>query len=217
MALVETCVLFSNGPVPKRNLRVRPSTFDALLRTIEGDPVFIATGPLDQFPVESQLAITLFHLGHFGNAASVESVAQWAGCSAGAVVVSTRHVIQAVMACHDLAIHRPNAEEKECAKQWVEAVSCPAWRDGYCMVDGTLVLLSDKPSLCGEGYYDRKSNYSLSVTVVNMPDCHIIGYVAGHCGSAHDSTVFAESSLASNPEVWFAPNEFVWADSAYAL
>ncbi|KAF9514844.1 hypothetical protein BS47DRAFT_1244768, partial [Hydnum rufescens UP504] len=149
----------------QRNLRVKPSTFDSILRFIEGDPVFMSGGSPSQFPVEHQLAIALFRFGHFGNVASVESVAQWAGCSAGAVVTCTRHVMQAITACHDLAIHPPNASEKEYAKQWVEAVSCPAWRDGFCMVDGTLVLLSDKPSLCGEGYYDQKCNYSLSVTV----------------------------------------------------
>ncbi|KAF9514843.1 hypothetical protein BS47DRAFT_1258617, partial [Hydnum rufescens UP504] len=53
--------------------------------------------------------------------------------------------------------------------------------------------------------------------IVNTPDCRIVDYVAGHCGSAHDSTVFVESSLALKPEVWLAPNEFVWADSAYSL
>jgi hypothetical protein len=127
--------------------------------------MFMLGGSPNQFPVEHQLAIALFHFGHFRNAASVESVAQWAGCSAGAVVTCTQRVMQAITACHDLAIHLPNASEKEYAKQWVEAVLCPTWCDGFCMVDGTLMPLSDKPSLCGEGYYDQKCNYSLSVMV----------------------------------------------------
>ena len=32
-----------------------------------------------------------------------------------------------------------NAQDIECAKAWVEGNSCPAWRDGWLMVDGTLV------------------------------------------------------------------------------
>jgi hypothetical protein len=33
------------------------------------------------------------------------------------------------------------------------------------MVDGTLVPLFEKPHHFGEGYFDRKSNYSLNVQV----------------------------------------------------
>jgi hypothetical protein len=48
----------------------------------------------------------------------------------------------------------PNEEEKEAAKQWVEAHSCKAWCDGWCMVDGTLIPLFDKPFWYGESYFD---------------------------------------------------------------
>ncbi len=34
---------------------------------------------------------------------------------------------------------------------------------GSAMVDGTLVPLFEKPGGHGEGYYDRKGNYSLNV------------------------------------------------------
>jgi len=54
--------------------------------------------------VPSQLAITLFHFGHFGSAASVDAIAQWAGCSAGAVVNSTCCIIKAFLLLHDQAI-----------------------------------------------------------------------------------------------------------------
>ncbi|KAJ7050206.1 hypothetical protein C8F01DRAFT_1264288 [Mycena amicta] len=70
----------------RRNLRISPATFDAILSKIDTHHVFLSEGPREQFPVDKQLAIALFRLGHFGNAASVESVAQWAGVSAGLVV-----------------------------------------------------------------------------------------------------------------------------------
>jgi hypothetical protein len=109
MALLETHILFSNGPIPKvseldlvlmwyhetgdkqfqYNLQVKPSTFNSILQFIEGDPVFMSGGSPNQFPVEHQLAIALFCFGHFGNVVSVKSVAQWAGCSAGTVVTCT--------------------------------------------------------------------------------------------------------------------------------
>jgi hypothetical protein len=63
------------------------------------------------------------------------------------------------------AVQFPTAEEKKKAKAWVEAHSCYAWRHGWCLVDGTLVLLSKRPTWFGESYFDRKCNYSLNVQV----------------------------------------------------
>ncbi|KAG6847352.1 hypothetical protein C0991_001977, partial [Blastosporella zonata] len=79
------------------------------------------------------------------------------------VVKATRRVIIASLHLHDEVIHWPTREEKEAASDWVEEFSCPAWRDGFCMVDGTLIPLFEKPGYHGEAYFDRKSNYSLNV------------------------------------------------------
>ncbi|KAF8219020.1 hypothetical protein L208DRAFT_1344428, partial [Tricholoma matsutake] len=59
-----------------QNLCVHPATFDKLLKKIESHEVFISDGPQEQMPVDKQLVIALFHFGHFGNAASVEQIAQ---------------------------------------------------------------------------------------------------------------------------------------------
>jgi len=81
------------------------------------------------------------------------------------VVKATRRIIQAVLTFHAQFVHWPGAEKKEAAKEWVEAASCAAWRDGWVFVDGTLVPLADKPGHHGEAYFDRKHNYSLNVQV----------------------------------------------------
>jgi hypothetical protein len=153
---------------PKRfrsNLRVSAGTFDSLLVMIDTHPIFLNNANVSQIPVSEQLAIAMFRFGHNGNAASVEAVAQWAGVSAGTVVNCTRRVIIAFLALHDSAVCWPSEDEKEESKQWVEGVSCYAWRDGYCMVDGTPVVLFQKPGYHGEAYFDRKSNYSLNLQV----------------------------------------------------
>jgi hypothetical protein len=49
------------------------------------------------------------------------------------------------------------------AKRWVEQMSCPDWRDGWLMVDGTIVPLYMRPALYGNVWFDRKSNYSMNV------------------------------------------------------
>lgn len=142
-----------------------PATFDALVEEISGDAVFLSHGITPQLPVEHQLAIALFRFGHFGNTAAVEAVAQFAGVSAGAVVKSTCRVMRAFLEMSNRVICWPTAEEKEGAKMDVEEISCAGWRDGFCMVDGTLIPLSDKPGFHGEVYFDRKSNYSFNLQV----------------------------------------------------
>ena len=153
----------------RQNLRVLPHTFDQLVQHIEEHPVFHNQSNCQQFPVEIQLAITLFHFGHDDNSTSVEAVAQWAGVSVGTVIKATRQVIIAFLLLHDSVICWPNEEEKKAAKDWVEKESCPSWRDGFCMVDGTLIPLFEKPGHHGEAYFDQKSNYSLNVQVGMSP------------------------------------------------
>jgi hypothetical protein len=152
----------------QRNLRVSPETFRQLERKLSSHRVFHPReGVVQQLPVRYQLAIALFRFGHEGSACGVEQVAQWAGVSAGMVDKATRRVMIAVLSFHDEAIRWVMPEEKEEAKAWVENRSCRAWRGGYCMVDGTLVPLFQKPHHFGEGYFNRKSNYSLNVQVYN--------------------------------------------------
>ena len=64
-------------------------------------------------------------------------------------------------------VHDTN--EKQEASDWVESVSCHAWRLGFCMVDGTLIPLASKPGHFGEQFFDCKSNYSLSLMVCLIP------------------------------------------------
>ncbi|KAG8911344.1 hypothetical protein FRC01_005760 [Tulasnella sp. 417] len=70
----------------RRNLRVSPPTFDTLVAHIQDDPVFYSGSNHPQLEVRYQLVIALYQFGHFGNSASVEGVAQFAGVSAGSVV-----------------------------------------------------------------------------------------------------------------------------------
>lgn len=118
-------------------------------------------------PVREQVAICLFRFGHFGNASSTLKVALWAGVSYGTVRLVTKRVMTAV--CDErfrrVVMSWPDSAERECAKAWVEERSCPAWRDGWCMVDGTLVPLFQRPGSFGNAFFDRKSNYSLNVQV----------------------------------------------------
>jgi hypothetical protein len=148
-------------------LRVDPTTFDKIVDKIKDDPIFFNNSNNPQQPVEEQLAIVLFRFGHNGNAAGQSSVARWAGGGHGSIGLITKRVMTAVLrdSFMDEAVRFPTPEEKEDAKVWVESHSCKAWRDGWCLVDGTLVPLYDRPHWYGESYFDRKCNYSLNIQV----------------------------------------------------
>ena len=73
----------------------------------------------------------------------------------------------AVLSLHHDFIHFDLAnprdqEDKERAQAYVEERTCPEWRRGFLTVDGTPFNLYQKPGWYGEGFYDRKSNYSVS-------------------------------------------------------
>lgn len=144
-----------------------PACFDELVIAIQNHSVFQNFSNNPQMPVREQLAICLFRLGHHGNAMSGLKVSLWAGIGYGTVQLVTKRVMLAV--CDErfrkITIPWPTAEEREQAKIWVEGRSCPAWRDGWCMVDGTLVPLFQRPHHYGNAFFDRKSNYSLNVQV----------------------------------------------------
>lgn len=150
-------------------LRVNPDTFNKIVEKVKDDMVFFNNSNNPQQPVEEQLAITLYRFGHNGNAASQSQVAWWAAGGHGTVSLNPKRVMTAIL-CHsfmDKAVRFPTLEEKEEAKTWVEKHSCKAWRDGWCLVNGTLIPLYDRPHWYGESYFDRKCNYSLNIQV-----CH---------------------------------------------
>ncbi|KAG2108387.1 uncharacterized protein F5147DRAFT_576725 [Suillus discolor] len=151
----------------RESFRVSPCTFDKICTKLAPDPVFSNNSQNEQIPLADQLAVALYHFGHDGNGASMQAVADWAGLGKGTVHLITRRVMTAVLrpSFRESAVQFPTADEKELAKSWVEAHSCHAWRNGWCLVDGTLIPLYDRPHWYGESYFDRKSNYSLNVQV----------------------------------------------------
>lgn len=112
----------------------------------------------------------------------------------------------------------PKGEAKEVAKQWVKnQVDVPAWRNGFCMVDGTLIPLYRKPSHYGETFYDRKSRYSINVQIINTPNRQIIDYASGFRGSRHDTHCFKSTRLGERPADFLDEGEWSWGDQGYPL
>ena len=219
-------------------LRVSPQVFDVILYFIHDHPVFQNNSNNPQAPVQTQLAVTLYRMGRYGNGASVKDIAHIAGISEGSVENYTDHCLVAIESLHDIFVRKLTPEEKEVEKQWMDEHLgfVGSWRDGWVMYDGTIVVLYSKPGLHGDAYYTRKANYGLNVQVStvcvlivhlslivcmqigNVPsNLHIVDYLHGMTGSAHDSAAFAHTGAAKHPDWFFDGDEFAWADSAYAV
>ena len=159
-------------------LRINPACFDDLVAVIQDDEVFQNNSNNPQMPVAEQLAIVFFRFGHYGNATSTLKVALWAGVGYGTVHLVTSRVLKAL--CSERfrrsALRWSSDEAKEAAKAWVEDHSCPAWRDGWLMVDGTLVPLFMHPAFFGNTWFDHKSNYSMNVQVSHILSLNFISH-----------------------------------------
>ena len=143
-------------------LRVDPEVFTNLVQKIENHPIFINNSNNPQLPIPVQLSIFLNGVGHYGNGAATDDIAEWAGVSVGTVYNCYRHVMVAILQHHDNAIHfdpmeLEDQEQREQAKKWVESRSCMEWRGGFLCVDGSPFNLFQKPGWHREGFFDRKS------------------------------------------------------------
>jgi hypothetical protein len=131
---------FSRPEIFRAYVQITPDCFDVLVSVLQDDPVFHSESNVPQMPVAAQVAIALYRFGHYGNAISTKLVALWAGIGYGTVRLITQRVMKAICSgrFRRAALYWPTADEKEEAKTWVEENSCPAWRDGWVMVDGTV-------------------------------------------------------------------------------
>jgi len=148
-------------------LRVSPHVFDFILTLIKDHPVFFNNSHVLQTPVDVQLAITLYHMGRFGNGASLEDIAWTAGCSEGSVEEFTDHCFGAIESLHDMFVRPLTDEKKEKEKEWMDQQLGfkGLWREGYLMYDGTIIVVYAKPGLNGDAYYNHKANYGLNAQV----------------------------------------------------
>ncbi|KIM50592.1 hypothetical protein SCLCIDRAFT_145082 [Scleroderma citrinum Foug A] len=86
-------------------LQVHPDVFTSLVKRIQDHPIFSNNSNNPQLPVSVQLAIFLNGVGHYGNGATTEDVAEWAGVSVGMIYNCYRRVMITLLQLHDNIIH----------------------------------------------------------------------------------------------------------------
>ena len=190
----------------RKYTRMNPQTFDTLVQCLEGQSVFQnhSSSGQQQLEVLLQVLITLIRVGHYGNGAASSKIALMCGVGTGTVDLCTRRVFEAIQSSELQSRHIrwPTEAEREEAKQQIEQkCRLPEWRHGWCIVDGTLVPLFQKPTFYGEAFFDRKSNYSMNVQIINTPNGQIIDFASGFRGSRNDRHCFKFTRLWNDHEV----------------
>jgi len=89
----------------RRKLRVNPNVFAHIIQRIEGHLVFSNNSNNPQLGIPIQLAIFLNGVGHYGNGATTDDLAEWVGVSIGTVYNCFRRVMIALLQFHDDVIH----------------------------------------------------------------------------------------------------------------
>ncbi|KAG2337360.1 hypothetical protein BDR05DRAFT_859444, partial [Suillus weaverae] len=114
-----------------------------------------------QLPITIQLTVFLNGIGHYGNAATTEDIADWAGVSVETVYNCYKHMMIMILQLHDQAIHF-DLLNLRAGKTYVEKRTCPEWCSGFLCADGTSSPLYEKLSWHKAGFFDKNSNYSLT-------------------------------------------------------
>ncbi|KAF9224255.1 hypothetical protein BS17DRAFT_795716 [Gyrodon lividus] len=182
-----------------QRVRVNPDIFDDILDQISDHPIFNQSHNR-QLPIAIQLA-------NFPQS-----------CCVGSVINCTNHVMVAILDQHDTFMQFPvlDSEDVKIAHAYTQEHSCPEWRNGILAANGSAFHLHAKPTLHGETFYDRKSNYSLNCQLVILPHNLLIAdYGLGLPGSVHDAYAFQHTRTSREHAELLGDQHWIWADRAY--
>ena len=139
-----------------KKLHIDPHIFNYILEEISNHTIFQNCSNNKQLPISIQLAIFLFHTGHYKNACTPDDVTQWAGISVGMVNNCTHHVMATLLDQHDWFLYIPDVHSEDMCKARVfaESRSCHTWRNGVFTADGFAINLHERPGMFSDGFYD---------------------------------------------------------------
>ena len=164
-------------------------------------------------PVEHQLLVFLYRVGKRGSGGSSKNVSQFFGVGYGTVNLYVKRITEALNDLKDVFIQWPTNDEKNNMKARMAA---EGWPDCIGIIDGTHIGLEWKPTKYHECYFNRKSFYSINITVICDDRGRILYFYAGWPGTTHDNRVFKNSKVYKEWRSYFNRNEHLIGDSAYS-
>jgi len=84
-------------------------------------------------------------------------------------------------------------------------------------IDGSNIVLRDKPMVDPEAYFSRKKNYGFNLQAICNWESRFIWASMAHTASAHDSPAWKSTALYQSIGSYFHPEEYLLADKAMHL
>lgn len=199
-----------------KHFRVSRKTFWHLVSLISDHDSFKSKpGKRKKAPVPCHLLVFLYRLGCQGSNASDTSVATFFGIGDGSVREYISRTITAIKSLKDRVIVWPEGDARNEMKRRIKV------RHGFqnCIgiIDGTLIILSTRPTEYGDWYYCRKNCYAINVQVICDDRGKVTYLYGGWPGSTHDNRAWRNCKVFRNAEMYFVEGEYLLGDSAYSL
>lgn len=109
------------------------------------------------------MAVTLFRLGGYGDAAGIRKIATLFGVGDGGTIdIMTKRIFGAILEMESEFMYWPSNGEKQLiiAETFDEMPHCV----GY--IDGSEIKLAERPCTDPDSYYSRKQNFSIKLQAV---------------------------------------------------
>jgi len=106
--------------------------------------------------VELQLAIFLHRIG---SRSDIFNICSKFGIGEGTVILYTKRIIKAIIAQKNLFVQWPKGEKRNHVHRGFQLIG--GFENVIGVVDGTHIILNEKPSKSPELYFNRKKCYSI--------------------------------------------------------
>jgi hypothetical protein len=209
----ENTVQHYNDMEFRKTFRLNKSTFDNLIKDIEGDAVFCNNSRCKQKPVKLQLAVFLKTLG---SVSSRWDVSTHFGISQGTVCLYCDRVSKAIKNLRDRVVVWPqNADRSAIISGFQEMAGFPGVVGA---IDGTHINLWCAPTAKDKDvYFSRHHRYAIHLQAICDHRGLFISYDIGWPGSVHDAKVYRNSRFFCLEAKTLTYNQHIIADSAYPI
>jgi hypothetical protein len=198
-----------------KHFRVSRKNFWHLVHLIEDHDIFKnVRGKRKKAPVTHHVLVFLYRLGCQASGASNTSIGTFFGIGDGTVGNFIERTIIAITSLKDGVIVWPTGEAKHQMKQRFRV--CHGFQQCIGIIDGTLIVLSSRPTKYGDSYYCRKNCYAINVQVVCDDRGKIQYFYGGWPGSTHDNRAWRNCKIYLNAGNYFGEGEYLLGDSAYS-
>ena len=195
----------------KKIFRMTPQNFYNLSSLIKTHPIFNTNGTKQQADVSLQLAVFLRRL----TVSDIFTICALFGVAEGTVILYTQRVLEAILSFKLHFVKWPNDEERQDVLQGFKDIG--GFQNVIGSIDGTHVILTNKPPKDPEVFFNRKKHYSIHVQAIVNHRGIFTNYVIGWPGSVHDARVYSNSLFYLNRSEFIKDNDVVLGDSAYPI